>query len=103
MPQFEVGQRELVDLHHYTYEMDLHCMLGGRDRALTATVQEVAKTIVAQRYQGEEKEAEDPNGPCDACDGPHATSKCPHYKTQVTKEGGLHRTQSRRVAPNDGG
>jgi len=27
MPQFEVGQQELVDLHHYTYEIDLFAML----------------------------------------------------------------------------
>lgn len=30
MPQFEIGQQELVDLHHYTYEIDLHSMMGKR-------------------------------------------------------------------------
>ena len=28
MAQFEVGQRELVELHHYTYEIDLCALLG---------------------------------------------------------------------------
>ena len=32
MAQFEVGQRELVDLHHYTYEVDL-CALDPRKLA----------------------------------------------------------------------
>ena len=27
MPQFEVGQRELVDLHHYTYDVDMCAIL----------------------------------------------------------------------------
>ena len=30
MPQFEVGQPELVDLHHYTYDIDMCAMLYKR-------------------------------------------------------------------------
>ena len=29
MPQFEVGQQELVDVHHYTYLIELSSMLAG--------------------------------------------------------------------------
>ena len=28
MGQFEVGQQELIDVHHYTYEIDLHAILN---------------------------------------------------------------------------
>ena len=30
MAQFEIGQQELVDVHHYCYEIDLHPMLEGK-------------------------------------------------------------------------
>ena len=30
MPQFEVGQQELVDLHHYTYDIDMCSLLYKR-------------------------------------------------------------------------
>ena len=30
MPQYEVGQQELVDVHHYTYVLDACALLGGQ-------------------------------------------------------------------------
>ena len=48
MAQFEVGQRELVDLHHLTYEIDLHSLLGKtKDKALTARIHAV-NTLLAE-------------------------------------------------------
>jgi hypothetical protein len=48
MPQFEVGQPELVELHHYTYELDLHALLrAGADRGLTERVHAV-NTLLAK-------------------------------------------------------
>ena len=40
---FEVGQPELVELHHYTYEIDLHAMLTKQsaDAALSKRVHAV--------------------------------------------------------------
>ena len=32
MAQFEIGQRELVDIHHYTYELDMQSMAGKQAR-----------------------------------------------------------------------
>ena len=48
MPQFEVGQQELVDLHYYTYELDLHSMQGkkGKDRELLDRVCAVNNFLV---------------------------------------------------------
>ena len=50
MPQFEIGQRELVDLHHYTYEIDLQSMLGTKnaERALTERVFTVNQRLVKE-------------------------------------------------------
>ena len=47
MPQFEVGQQELVDVHHYTYLIDLCGMLSegkaaaGSERALVERVNQL--------------------------------------------------------------
>ncbi|CAE8670279.1 unnamed protein product [Polarella glacialis] len=48
MPQFEIGQQELVDLHHFTYEMDIHTMLGKRnvDRELTRRIHAANQFLV---------------------------------------------------------
>ena len=37
MPQFEVGQRELVDAHHYTYALDMYGMMQADGTAKEAT------------------------------------------------------------------
>ena len=43
------GQQELVDLHHYTYDIDLHAMLGQRhpmsDRGVTKRVNGVNEVL----------------------------------------------------------
>eukprot|EP00928_Gymnodinium_smaydae_P100356 TRINITY_DN9823_c2_g4_i1.p1 TRINITY_DN9823_c2_g4~~TRINITY_DN9823_c2_g4_i1.p1 ORF type:complete len:2328 (+),score=476.05 TRINITY_DN9823_c2_g4_i1:208-6984(+) len=52
MPQFEVGQRELVDLHEYTYDIDMHAMgykMNG-DAAMTARVHAVNMVLAARIY-----------------------------------------------------
>ena len=49
MPQFEVGQQELIDLHHYTYDVDLCSMLyksGSKDRNLSDRVNKVNDILV---------------------------------------------------------
>lgn len=50
MPQFEIGQQELVDLHHFTYEMDLHAMLGkGRsERDLSERIKAVNSFLIQE-------------------------------------------------------
>lgn len=47
MPQFEVGQQELVDVHHYTYLIDI-CSMSNLDPALVARVQ-AANQVLAKR------------------------------------------------------
>ena len=49
MPQFEIGQQELVDIHHYTYDIDMCSMLhrsNAKDRPLMERVQKVNDTLV---------------------------------------------------------
>eukprot|EP00854_Cymbomonas_tetramitiformis_P005309 gene5309-6453_t len=48
MPQFEIGQQELVDLHHYTYEIDLLAMLGKKhaERSLWERLQGANELLV---------------------------------------------------------
>eukprot|EP00930_Biecheleria_cincta_P037281 TRINITY_DN25573_c0_g1_i1.p1 TRINITY_DN25573_c0_g1~~TRINITY_DN25573_c0_g1_i1.p1 ORF type:complete len:2388 (+),score=410.29 TRINITY_DN25573_c0_g1_i1:162-7325(+) len=43
MPQFEIGQQELIDIHHYTYDIDVHSMLGKKSasRSLSDTVRAI--------------------------------------------------------------
>ena len=48
MAQFEVGQQELVDIHHYTYLMDM-CMLKKADK-LTDIVYACNKFLVQKIY-----------------------------------------------------
>ena len=46
MPQFEIAQQELVDLHHYTYELDMH----GESRELS-TAQPRGVAGMAQSFR----------------------------------------------------
>lgn len=48
MAQFEVGQQELVDIHHYTYLMDM-CMLSKGDK-LADIVYAINKFLVQKIY-----------------------------------------------------
>lgn len=42
MPMFEVGQRELIELHHYTYEIDMCALMDKKpDKAMVARVRAV--------------------------------------------------------------
>jgi hypothetical protein len=51
MAQFEVGQQELVDLHHYMYEVDLVSMAAGKnDEDVRARVRAVNELLVAKTY-----------------------------------------------------
>ena len=58
MAQFEIGQRELVDLHHYTYEIDLVSMAGKKhfdDKAVLARVHAVNELLVGKTYFSTQK------------------------------------------------
>ena len=49
MPQFEIGQQELIDLHHYTYDVDLCSMIyksNAKDRPLSDRVHKVNDILV---------------------------------------------------------
>lgn len=48
MPQFEIGQRELVDLHHYTYDIDIHAMLDKKyaDKSLSKRINMVNQFLL---------------------------------------------------------
>ena len=47
LPQFEAGQHELVELHHYTYEVDLHAMMPrGHDKGLSERVRGVNAVLL---------------------------------------------------------
>lgn len=45
MPQFEVGQQELIDIHHYTYLMDM-CSMGKATGALAKIVHDINSWLV---------------------------------------------------------
>lgn len=45
MPQFEVGQQELIDIHHYTYLIDM-CSLGKATGQLAKIVHDVNSHLV---------------------------------------------------------
>jgi hypothetical protein len=49
MPQFEVGQQELIDIHHYTYLIDL-CSLGKAPERLAKIVYDVNSYLVGHIY-----------------------------------------------------
>ena len=45
MPQFEVGQQELIDIHHYTYLIDM-CSMGKTTGKLAQIVHDVNGHLV---------------------------------------------------------
>ena len=49
MPQFEVGQQELIDIHHYTYLIDMHS-LGKAKGPLAQIVHDINKYLVNHIY-----------------------------------------------------
>jgi hypothetical protein len=54
MPQFEVGQQELVDVHHYTYIIDKGAMGGGGEEE-QAMVQRVNQFLANHIYFSTQK------------------------------------------------
>jgi hypothetical protein len=54
MPQFEVGQQELVDVHHYTYLIDI-CTMSDLDPALVARVQAANKVLAKHIFFSTQK------------------------------------------------
>ena len=55
MPQFEIGQQELVDVHHYTYMMDMCSLIDGFDSGLVTRVREGNKILVDHIYFSTQK------------------------------------------------
>ena len=49
MPQFEVGQQELIDIHHYTYLIDM-CSMGKATGQLAKIVNDINRHIVTNIY-----------------------------------------------------
>ena len=49
MPQFEVGQQELIDIHHYTYLIDM-CSMGKATGQLAQIVHDVNGHLVNHIY-----------------------------------------------------
>lgn len=49
MPQFEVGQQELIDIHHYTYLIDM-CSLGKAPEALGQLVLDMNEELAQKIY-----------------------------------------------------
>ena len=49
MPQFEVGQQELIDIHHYTYLIDMVSM-GTATRQQAEIVNDINKFLVNHIY-----------------------------------------------------
>jgi hypothetical protein len=49
MPQFEVGQQELIDIHHYTYLMD-QCAMGKATGPLAQIVYDINSHLVNHIY-----------------------------------------------------
>jgi hypothetical protein len=49
MPQFEVGQQELIDIHHYTYLIDM-CSMGKATSRLAQIVHDVNGHLVNHIY-----------------------------------------------------
>ena len=50
MPQFEVGQQELVDVHHYTYLIDLFVMTSDDDPSVASRIQAVNQCLVERIF-----------------------------------------------------
>jgi hypothetical protein len=59
MPQFEVGQKELVDVHHYTYLLDMCSLLsGGSGQADKAMVERVNDKLADHIYWSTQKRSD---------------------------------------------
>jgi hypothetical protein len=59
MPQFEVGQKELVDVHHYTYLLDMCSLLsGGSGQADKAMVERVNEKLADHIYWSTQKRSD---------------------------------------------
>ncbi len=62
MAQFEIGQQELVDLHHHTYEVDLHAMTrrarNYEDPPLAGRIREVNKFLVEKIFWSTQRQAD---------------------------------------------
>ena len=56
MPQFEVGQQELIDVHYYTILLDLHAVLNI-DKPLYKRVQAVNAVLANDIYFSTQKTA----------------------------------------------
>ena len=50
MPQFEIGQQQLVDVHHYFYLLDLYAITDGLDTDLIARIHTVNDLLVNHVY-----------------------------------------------------
>jgi hypothetical protein len=50
MPQFEIGQQQLVDVHHYFYLLDLNAIVDGLDADLIARIHTVNDLLVNHVY-----------------------------------------------------
>lgn len=56
--QFEIGQKELVDLHHYTYEIDMHALMGqNADKGLAQRVDSVNQFLVEKLHFSTQNQA----------------------------------------------
>ena len=60
MPQFEVGQQELIDVHNWTYAIDVFAMLVGNkqpDRDLASRVHAVNQLLVEHIFFSTQRHA----------------------------------------------
>ena len=59
LPQFEAGQQELVELHHYTYEVDLHAMMPrGHDKVLSERVRAINAVLLERCLFSTQRQAD---------------------------------------------
>ena len=56
MPQYEVGQQELVDVHHYTYLVDLCALLDNVDSSLVTRVHAANQVLVDHIFFSTQKQ-----------------------------------------------
>ena len=55
MPQFEVGQQDLIDVHHYTIMVDQCAMIPTSDPSLFQRVRHVNQVLVDNTYFSTQK------------------------------------------------
>ena len=58
MPQFEVGQKELVDVHHYTYLIDMRSMHKGSERSEEALIDRVNQILAEHIFFSTQKRSD---------------------------------------------